>query len=82
MFILALSVFVFKFVHLATVVLTPGFLGNIQQYRSLQTGHALVWVRHQRPEGLALYDRAQLQQGSGLQSFFRFPLSSRPNKTS
>ena len=42
--ILALSVFVFKFVHLATIVLIPGFLGNIQQYRSLETGHALAWV--------------------------------------
>ena len=42
--ILALSIFVFKFVHLATIVLIPGFLANIQQYRSLQTGHALAWV--------------------------------------
>ena len=42
--ILALSVFAFKFVHLATIILIPGFLGNIQQYRSLQTGHALAWV--------------------------------------
>ncbi|PWT99490.1 MAG: MFS transporter [Terriglobia bacterium] len=42
--ILALSIFVFKFVHLATIVLIPGFLSNIQQYRSLQTGHALAWV--------------------------------------
>ena len=42
--ILALSVFAFKFVHLATIVLIPGFLGNVQQYRSLQTGHALAWV--------------------------------------
>jgi len=42
--ILAISIFVFKFVHLATIVLVPGFLGNIQQYRALQTGHALAWV--------------------------------------
>jgi MFS transporter, DHA2 family, multidrug resistance protein len=42
--ILALSVFVFKFVHLSTVVLIPGFLGNIQEYRPLETGHALAWV--------------------------------------
>ena len=42
--ILALSVFAFKFVHLATIVLVPGFLGNVQQYRPLQTGHALAWV--------------------------------------
>jgi DHA2 family multidrug resistance protein len=42
--ILALSIFVFKFVHLGTIVLVPGFLGNIQRYRALQTGHALAWV--------------------------------------
>ena len=42
--ILALSIFVFKFVHLSTVVLVPGFLGNIQGYRSTQTGQALAWV--------------------------------------
>jgi DHA2 family multidrug resistance protein len=42
--ILALSVFVFKFTHLATIVLIPGFLGDIQRYRPLQTGHALAWV--------------------------------------
>jgi DHA2 family multidrug resistance protein len=42
--IFALSIFVFKFTHLATIVLIPGFLGNIRQYRPLQTGHALAWV--------------------------------------
>jgi DHA2 family multidrug resistance protein len=42
--ILALSIFAFKFVHLATIVLIPGFLGNVQQYRPLETGHALAWV--------------------------------------
>ena len=42
--IFALSIFVFKFEHLATIVLVPGFLGNIQQYRALQTGNALAWV--------------------------------------
>ena len=42
--ILALSIFVFKFVHLATIILVPGFLGNIQQYRPLETGRALAWV--------------------------------------
>jgi len=42
--VLGLSIFVFKFVHLATIVLVPGFLGNIQEYRALQTGHALAWV--------------------------------------
>ena len=42
--ILALSIFVFRFVHLASVVLVPAFLGNIQAYRPLETGHALAWV--------------------------------------
>jgi MFS transporter, DHA2 family, multidrug resistance protein len=42
--ILAFSIFVFRFAHLATIVLVPGFLGNVQQYRALQTGHALAWV--------------------------------------
>jgi DHA2 family multidrug resistance protein len=42
--ILALSIFVFKFVHLSALILIPGFLGNVQQYRPLQTGHALAWV--------------------------------------
>jgi len=42
--ILSLSIFVFKFAHLAALVLIPGFLANIQQYRALQTGHALAWV--------------------------------------
>jgi DHA2 family multidrug resistance protein len=42
--ILALSIFVFRFAHLATIVLIPGFLGNVQRYRALQTGNALAWV--------------------------------------
>jgi len=42
--IFAFSIFVFKFTHLATIVLIPGFLGNIQQYRPLETGQALAWV--------------------------------------
>ena len=42
--ILALSIFVFKFMHLAAIVLVPGFLGNIQRYRPLETGHTLAWV--------------------------------------
>src|SRR6201996_7580833 len=42
--ILAFSIFAFKFVHLATIVLVPGFLGNIDRYRPLETGHALAWV--------------------------------------
>ena len=42
--ILALSVSVFKFVHLSAIVLVPGFLNTIRQYRPLETGHALAWV--------------------------------------
>jgi DHA2 family multidrug resistance protein len=42
--ILALSIFAFRFVQLSTVVLVPGFLGNVQQYRPLETGRALAWV--------------------------------------
>lgn len=42
--ILASSIFVFRFVMLTPIVLIPGFLGNIQHYRALQTGQALAWV--------------------------------------
>ncbi len=42
--ILSLSIFFFKFEHLSTVVLVPSFLGNIHQYRPLETGRALAWV--------------------------------------
>jgi len=42
--ILATSIFVFKFMHLAAIVLVPGFLANIQHYRPLETGHTLAWV--------------------------------------
>jgi DHA2 family multidrug resistance protein len=42
--ILASSIFVFKFLMLTSIVLIPGFLGNIQRYRPLETGNALAWV--------------------------------------
>jgi DHA2 family multidrug resistance protein len=42
--ILALAIFVFKFVHLSVLVLVPGFLNTIQSYRPLETGRALAWV--------------------------------------
>ena len=42
--ILAISIFVFRFVHLASVVLVPAFLGAIRGYRPLETGQALAWV--------------------------------------
>jgi DHA2 family multidrug resistance protein len=35
---------VFKFVQLATIVLVPGFLGNIHNYRPKDIGEALAWV--------------------------------------
>jgi len=42
--ILASSIFVFRFTLLAGFVLIPGFLGNVQHYRAIQTGRALAWV--------------------------------------
>jgi MFS transporter, DHA2 family, multidrug resistance protein len=42
--ILATSILVFRFVLLVVYVLIPGFLGNIQDYRALQTGQTLAWV--------------------------------------
>ncbi len=42
--ILASAIFVFRFTLLSGYVLIPGFLGNIQHYRAIQTGRALAWV--------------------------------------
>jgi MFS transporter, DHA2 family, multidrug resistance protein len=42
--VIALSIFVFKFAQLATLVLVPSFLENIHDYRPLQVGDALAWV--------------------------------------
>ena len=42
--ILALSIFVFRFVHLSTIVLVPAFLSNIKGYRPTEIGQALAWV--------------------------------------
>ncbi|MGC4049742.1 MAG: MFS transporter [Paludibaculum sp.] len=42
--ILALGVFCVRFALLAPLVAIPGFLGNIRQYRAIQTGEALAWV--------------------------------------
>jgi MFS transporter, DHA2 family, multidrug resistance protein len=42
--VLALSIFTFRFVLLATALLIPAFLGTIQDYRPLETGHALAWA--------------------------------------
>jgi len=42
--ILALAIFVFRFTLLADYLLVPAFLGNIKDYRPLQTGQAVAWV--------------------------------------
>jgi DHA2 family multidrug resistance protein len=42
--ILGLGIFFVRFSLLATLVMIPGFLANIQQYRPIQTGSALAWV--------------------------------------
>ena len=42
--ILAGAIFVFRVTLLAGYLLIPGFLGNVQQYRALQTGRTLAWV--------------------------------------
>jgi MFS transporter, DHA2 family, multidrug resistance protein len=42
--VIGLSIFVFKFAQLATLVLIPSFLENIHDYRPLQVGNALAWV--------------------------------------
>ena len=42
--VIGLSIFVFKFAQLATLVLVPSFLENIHDYRPLQIGNALAWV--------------------------------------
>ena len=43
-FILAASLFSFRFVVLAIALVLPGVLGITQQYRPLQTGSVLLWV--------------------------------------
>ena len=42
--ILGLGVFTIRFALLAPLMVIPAFLGNVQQYRALQTGEALAWV--------------------------------------
>jgi DHA2 family multidrug resistance protein len=70
--ILALSIFVFKFVHLSVLVLVPGFLNTIQQYRPLETGHALAWVALPMfamvwlVAALAIHTNSRLTLGLGL----------------
>jgi DHA2 family multidrug resistance protein len=38
------SLFTFRFVLLAIALLVPAYLGAIQGYRPLETGHVLLWV--------------------------------------
>ncbi len=42
--ILGLGIFAIRFALLGPLLAIPGFLGNIQQYRPIQTGAALAWV--------------------------------------
>src|SRR5262249_32404619 len=42
--ILGSGIFFIRFSLLTSLVMIPGFLANIQQYRPLQTGNALAWV--------------------------------------
>ena len=42
--IIGLGIFFIRFSLLAPLVMIPGFLANIPQYRPLQTGQALAWV--------------------------------------
>ena len=42
--ILATSILIFRFVLLVVYVLIPGYLGNIRDYRPLETGQTLAWV--------------------------------------
>jgi MFS transporter, DHA2 family, multidrug resistance protein len=70
--ILALSIFVFKFVHLSVIVLVPEFLNTIQRYRPLETGHALAWVAVPMltvvwlVAWLAIYTNSKLTLAAGL----------------
>jgi len=42
--ILGLGIFTIRFCLLGSLLVIPSFLGNVQQYRPLQTGEALAWV--------------------------------------
>jgi DHA2 family multidrug resistance protein len=42
--ILALGIFFIRFSLLGPIIVIPGFLGAIQQYRPIQTGEVLAWV--------------------------------------
>jgi len=42
--ILGFGIFTIRFALLGSLLIVPGFLGAIQQYRPIQTGAALAWV--------------------------------------
>ncbi|MET0412579.1 MAG: MFS transporter [Polyangiaceae bacterium] len=42
--LLGLGLFFVRFVLLSIVVLVPGYLGGVQAYRALETGHVLRWT--------------------------------------
>lgn len=42
--LLGLNLFFVRFVLLSVVVLIPGYLGAVQAYRALETGHVLRWT--------------------------------------
>ncbi len=42
--ILGLGIFVIRFSLLGPLLVIPAFLGNVQQYRPIQTGTSLAWV--------------------------------------
>jgi DHA2 family multidrug resistance protein len=42
--ILGFGIFTIRFALLGSLLIVPGFLGAIQQYRPIQTGGALAWV--------------------------------------
>ncbi|HWB97102.1 MAG TPA: MFS transporter [Bryobacteraceae bacterium] len=42
--ILGLGIFFIRFTLLTSILVIPGYLGNVQQYRALQTGASLAWV--------------------------------------
>src|SRR5258706_11044935 len=42
--VLALSIFTFRFVLLATALIIPAFFGTLQQYMPLESVRAMAWV--------------------------------------
>jgi DHA2 family multidrug resistance protein len=42
--ILGTGIILFRFIHLASIVLIPSFLGNLREYRNLEVGYTLAWL--------------------------------------